>query len=34
MNSFENLSSEDHKRLSNLKTRDGCAQFAKNVGDK
>jgi hypothetical protein len=34
MNSFENLSPEDRKRVSYLKTRDDCAQLVKNAGDK
>ncbi|MFL9987319.1 hypothetical protein [Paraburkholderia sediminicola] len=32
MDGFENLSPEDRKRISYLKTRDDCMQFAKNVG--
>ncbi|SDC49079.1 hypothetical protein [Paraburkholderia lycopersici] len=34
MNSFENLSPDDRKRMSYLKTRDDCTQFARNVGDR
>ncbi|CAB3732174.1 hypothetical protein LMG22037_05678 [Paraburkholderia phenoliruptrix] len=34
MNSFENLSSEDRKRMSYLKSRDDCIEFAKNVRNK
>lgn len=34
MNSFDNLSPEDRKRVSYLKTRDDCAQLAENAGEK
>ncbi|MDF3099055.1 hypothetical protein SB394_27565 [Burkholderia sp. BCCIQ04A] len=34
MDSFENLNSEDRKRISYLKSRDDCAKFARNVGAK
>nr|WP_175799607.1 hypothetical protein [Burkholderia anthina] len=34
MNSFENLSPEDRRRISYLRTRDDCAQFVRNVGDR